>query len=279
MLEQCRLSCAEAASLFVKQSVVDKLLNRSVNEKIANYCHLQCLKDLGIKNCKMNGRWGFKMIFGVTEIFSSSFAFISFIFTYILVNYTIMPKLHKSKLALLIKLQYYICNIAFLSSTIFHMRETTFTRYADYFSAILSIVIGFLCALGRLIQIVKPNYLSKYTKYSLIIAIIFYCLHVYKMILISWDYVYNKIICGILFAASCIIDYINYQYVKNSHYSHNILLYIGALFVAGIAEVSDISPVMYLFDSHALWHLGMAVSGLFYFKFISGFITEFSKND
>lgn len=276
-MDVCESSCRDAASIFVKQTFFDILLRRTIEEKIDNYCHIDCIRRLRIQNFKKNGRWGFIMIFGFTEICSSFLAFANSMFTIYYFNKIIFPKIHRTPLRKLIHMQYYICNIAFISSTLFHMRETTFTRYADYLSAYLSIVVGLICGLGRVIHCVAPYMLDKYIHYSTLIGFLSFAIHLYRMVFIKWDYVYNKFICGFMFACSCLCDLGLYFYVREMESSKHILYYIAGLFVAGIAEVSDISPVLFLFDSHAFWHLCMTISSIFYYYFISGHIDFFSK--
>ncbi|KAI5177930.1 post-GPI attachment to proteins factor 3, partial [Pancytospora epiphaga] len=267
----------DSAAVFVKQTFIDILLRRTVEEKISNYCHINCIRDLGNTNFKKNGRWGFIMIMGFTEIFSSLFALLNAIFASYCFRRHISPNLHKTTLRKLITAQYYICNIAFLSSALFHMRETALTRYADYFSAFLSIVIGLAFSVGRLVHHSAPHHLDKYTKYSMFTGFLFFIVHLYKMLFIEWDYAYNKYACGIMFACLCFCDLFLYFNIRDMRNSHNILFYIGALLVAGAAEMSDIAPYMLLFDSHAFWHLFMLVSSYFYYSFVIDHIEHFAE--
>lgn len=276
-MDACEGSCRSAASAFVKQTFIDILLRRTVDEKIDNYCHIDCIRRLQARNFKKNGRWGFVMVFGFTEICSSLLALANAVISICYFNRAIIPRLHKTPLRRLILMQYYICNIAFISSTVFHMRETTLTRYADYLSAYLSIVVGLICGLGRIIHYAAPDMLDRYVRYSTLVGALSFAIHLYRMVFIKWDYVYNKFVCGFMFACSCFCDLVLYFYIREMKDSENILYYIFGLVVAGLAEMSDISPVMFLFDSHALWHLCMAVSSIFYYHFISVHIDFFPK--
>lgn len=275
MIDECERQCATEAILTVKHSIIDILMRRPLREKIENHCHVKCIKKLGISNFKKNGRWGFRMVYGCTEICSSLFALLNSVYTIFYYNKYIKPKILHSRLRKLIEMQFYICNAAFLSSTLFHMRDTVFTRHADYLTAYMSIIIGFICALGRLIDYRAPAIIDKYIRYSLLVGALVFALHTYKMVFIKWDYVYNKCVCGSLFALMCICDLIVYHDLRHMKSSKHILNYIAALFVAGVSEVSDRSPIWYLFDTHAMWHLFMCVSSIFYYCFVSGHIDHF----
>lgn len=258
--------------VFVKQTFMDLLLGRSLQEKIDNYCHVECISTLGCRNFKKNGRWGFRHMFGCSELFSSLFAFLSFIMSVIFVNKLIKPKMRNMPLRPLILAQYYICNIAFISSTLFHMRETFLTRYADYLSAYLSIMIGFICSLGRAVHRMYPAHLYKFTRISLVLGTLSFAFHLYKMVFIRWDYFYNKIVCGSMFAICCLTDLGLWWREKDQPYLKNAVKYVAGLLLAGVIEICDLSPAFFLFDSHAMWHLLMATSSVFYYRYLAGYL-------
>ena len=277
-MEECRARCREAASLFLKHTFMDMILGRSLEEKIENHCHVECVMLLGCKNFKRNGRWGFKMMFGISELFSSLFACLSLVSSIYCVNKHVFPQVKRAPHRTLLYAQYYICNFAFLSSMVFHMRETTLTRYADYFSAYLNIMIGFICALSRIVYRSYPKHITKYVRLSFALGAASFAFHAYKMAFVKWDYVYNKILCGFMFAMACLTDICLYFMERNKSYSQNILYYVAGLFLAGAIEVCDIPPFFYLFDSHATRHLLMTISSLFYYKFLAGHYSSFHRD-
>ncbi|KAI4290986.1 post-GPI attachment to proteins factor 3 [Pancytospora philotis] len=275
MAMACEQQCREESILLIKQTLMDIITRRPLSEKLDNYCHVNCIKRLGLDNFKRNGRWGFTMVYGFTEIFSSTLALLNGLYTIFFYRKYLKPKMHKSVHKPLLEMQYCICMVAFLSSTLFHMRETNLTRYADYLSAYMSIIIGFICAFGRLIHCKAPALYPKYARYSPAVGLLVFALHTYKMVFIEWDYVYNKVVCGLIFGLMCLCDILVWAELRLMKSSRHIVSYIGSLFIAGLAEVSDIAPAWFLFDSHAMWHLCMFFSSVYYYLFISGYIDHF----
>lgn len=268
-MEPCENRCRESALHSVKINFMDRLVGRTIDEKLDNYCHIDCLKLLRIRNIKRKGRWGFVPVFGMAEVFSSTIALASlFINTY---HYrrSIRHKLSRSPMRCLYSLQHLICNAAFMSSCLFHARETPFTRYADYFTAFASIMLGFLVPMNRLVLLYYPKSFRKFSKITLRIGVSYFVFHVLKMACHEFDYTYNKISCALMFFVSCICNFIMFLNYRREPHAKNIVYSVGCLLVAGGVEILDISPLFYLFDSHALWHLLMAVATPYYIEFIS----------
>lgn len=268
-MQSCELSCKELVQKTVKVNFLDKVLGRTLEEKVTNICHLGCLKRLNIKNIKKNGRWGFKPVLGMTEMFSSMLALFSLYLMVSGYNRKLKTKLHKSQMEVWYYIQYYVANAAFVSSFMFHARETWFTRYADYFTAFASILAGLLVALNRLVLLKKPSIFKQFSLITGKIAICYFVFHVYKMSAHEFDYVYNKIACGTMFFTYCFCFFLIFLDYKEHAHSKQIVYSIICLLAAGGVEVLDIAPVLYLFDSHALWHLLMAISAPFYIEFLS----------
>lgn len=278
-MEICENECKSIYTESIKINFIDKLLGRSLIDKMENHCHVDCIRKLKIKNIKRRGRWAFIQILGFTEIFSSLIALISCFVNIYFFNKYISPKLKRSPIRHLYLIQHHICNAAFISSFLFHARETTFTRGADYFTAFASILMGLLVPLNRIVLLTAPSSSKKFSILSIRFALFYFIFHTSKMTYGEFDYVYNKITCGTIFLLSLIFNLIIfYQYRKMAH-AKMILYSIGSLILAGGIEVMDISPIFLLFDSHAMWHLLMLVATPFYMLFIANDIDLQSKTD
>jgi len=271
-LESCNNLCQHVHGKKLKLTFMDKLIGRTIDEKVGIHCHIHCIDALNAPNYKRNGRWGFVLLMGFTEFFSSLFAFISFIFNFVLFRRKILPKLHRSKIRFPLLLQHYISNTALLSSTLFHMRETPFTKYSDYFSAFMSIQIGLINSLGRLVMCTNPGNIHRIVKVSLVVNSIHFFVHLYIMLFIEFHKKYNKITCGTILGLQILFDFCVFLLKPNHCYSKHILYYIGTVFAAGFAELQDLPPVLYVFDSHAMWHLIMIMIVFPYINFISEFL-------
>jgi len=268
-MEICESGCKQLNSSTVKINFIDRLFGRSIHEKMSNHCHVSCIKNLKIPNVKRNGRWGFIQILGFTEIFSSLIALMSCFMNIYCFRKMILPKLKKSPMGHMYLIQHHICNAAFISSFLFHARETTLTRNADYFSAVASILIGLLVPINRLVLFHYPSSFKEFNTLSLRCSLFYFVFHIAKMTSGEFDYSYNKISCATIFCLSLIFNLMVILNYRNTKHSRQMLYSIGCLLLAGGIEILDISPIFYLFDSHAMWHLLMAVAAPFYFKFIT----------
>lgn len=269
-MQNCEKPCYSDSSQAVKVNFIDRLVGRNYDEKVMNFCHIKCLKQNKIRNEKRNGRWGFIPVLGITEVFSSLFALISFFLLVWNFKSKVSQKLHRSPMKKQYLMHYYIGCAAFISSFMFHFRETRFTRNADYFSAFASILMGLLISINRLVLFASPKKFKKFSDTTVKLGIFYFIFHVYKMHFFEFDYLYNKIACGLMFFISSICNFITFlQYRKEPH-AKNIVYAVCCLLLAGGVEILDISPILYLFDSHALWHLLMAISTPLYFSFVSG---------
>jgi hypothetical protein len=216
----------------------------------------------------------------MTEFFSSIFALFSFLILIYKFYSKVNFKLNKTPLKKLYTIQFYTGCAAFISSFLFHFRETTFTRNSDYFSAFASILIGLLVAINRLVLLKKPKILIKFQKTTLKIGLFYFIFHIYKMGFFKFDYFYNKIACGLMFFTSCLCNFATFLSYRSHPHARNIVYSISCLLMAGGVEILDVSPFFYLFDSHALWHLFMLISTPLYFEFVAGDIDMHSlKNE
>ncbi|KAM0671396.1 putative Per1-like membrane protein [Ordospora colligata] len=269
-MKSCFSRCIEESKTLIKIQSIDRIFRRTSDHKLGSICHLTCLKATGSGNIKRNGRWGFQPVLGMTEFFSVLFSFANLVTNIVCFNKVLKKHLRMSRFGRLYYIQYYICNLAFISSTLFHIHENTLTRNCDYFFAFLTILFGFYMALVRAISIASPAFEISTRRPLQIAFTSFYSYHVYRMSNIEFDYVYNKISCIIIIGltlASHMAIFTKYR--KHAHAKH-ILLFTFFFFLAGAIEIQDIPPYAYLIDSHAIWHLVSCVSTPFYVLFWSG---------
>lgn len=266
--EICAKKCSEMGEDVIKTNFLDTLLQRSKGHKIGFFCHFACLKTLNLKNAKRNGRWGFQPLLGMNEFFSSIFSLATLFVNIYSFNKHIRPKLKGDHISNLYLIQYYITNIAFISSFLFHMHENTLTRHLDYFFAFLVLVYALFISLVRILRIfftVGPVILFQIQS----LFTIFYSYHVYRMLSIEFDYAYNKVICIFIVSGIFINHLIIYLRYRHQPHAKNILFFTALFFIAGFIEIQDIPPYAYLVDSHAMWHLISCLSTPFYSSFWS----------
>ena len=163
----------------------------------------------------------------MTEFFSSSFALISFILLIWKYYSKVSFKLNKTPMRRLYLIQFYTGCAAFISSFLFHFRETNFTRNADYFSAFASILIGLIVAVNRLILLEKSTIFKNFSKISLKIGIFYFIFHIYKMAFFEFDYFYNKIACGLMFFITCLCHFTTFLSYRAHPHSMKIIYSIS----------------------------------------------------
>lgn len=253
---------------FIRINLIDVLLQRTLENKVSFFCHFACLKTLKLNNVKNKGRWGFRPLLGANEFFSSLFSLINLLVNVISYKTHLQPRLTNDHISYIYIGQYYITNLAFISSFLFHIHENTLTRYCDYFFAFLVLKYALFTSLVRVIRIFTNVTSAKLTKIGSIF-ILYYSYHVYRMLNIEFDYVYNKLACTIVITFIFINHFIIYFKYRNLPHSKNILFFTFLFFLAGSIEIQDIPPYAYLVDSHAMWHLISCLSTPFYSIFWS----------
>jgi post-GPI attachment to proteins factor 3 len=266
----CSDACYELARSSIRRDIIDFLFARTKEEKVRSLCHLLCLKINNAGNIKRNGRWGFQPVLGMTEFFSSLFSFLNLVTNILCFHRILKSHLKVTRFGRLFYIQYYICNMAFISSTLFHIHETPVTRNLDYFFAFLVILFGFYMALHRILMIGFPRYENYFLRPMQTGFALFYLYHIYRMSTISFDYVYNKVSCIVIISLTFTSHLITFFKYREMPHTKNILFFTLFFFLAGAIEVQDIPPYAYLLDSHALWHLVSCASTPFYLLFWSG---------
>ena len=206
---------------------------------------------------KYYGKWPFRRILGMQEIFSVLFS---------LTNMGVhMHSLHRlvrawriDKVANYMSRTYWMLWMMYASSAInswfwsavFHSRDTNLTERLDYISADLTVFIGLyvstVCTLGKikslnLILCAVP-----------VLAMLFMLCH--HMLFVKFDYGFNVMVCIVAGVVQQLLWCAWALY--NRHPGRKYLLTFVLLINAALAlEVFDFPPVGELLDAHALWHL------------------------
>jgi hypothetical protein len=219
------------------------------------------------------GKWPFIRIFGIQEFISVFASLIHF-----LINGYMLKRVRKeisndSQLKTLWIGFAYMNFITWFWSTVFHTRDFPFTEKMDYY-----------CAFGLVLYQVNAFFIRFFTynnkikkkKKVLNYLVTFFCLtffiyHVYYLHFIHFDYGYNmkvNIIFG-LFNSLCWLTSSTYEYFyKNLKYSwRNILSIIIIMLSTVVFEVYDFTPIFWIADGHALWHLTTTLVPLFWYQY------------
>ncbi|KAK6090051.1 hypothetical protein P3W45_000939 [Vairimorpha bombi] len=262
---KCTEKCTTDLQKIITTTILDLIFHRSKTDKVANMCHYVCLRELNLKNIKRNGRWGFCPILGMTEFFSVVFSFTNLILNIYSFKIFLRPNLKNLRLRNLFILQCYIQNMAFISSTLFHIHENSFTRNMDYFFAVLVLLYAFYMSIIRTLIIYRAEHKTRY--FLRTVFVLYYIYHISRMSVKEFDYVFNKISCVFIITFTFIFHFFIYAHYRSYRYVRNLVFFTCIFFIAGYIEVQDLPPYSYLMDSHAAWHLFGCLSTPFYMKF------------
>lgn len=253
----------------VRLTFIDKLVRRTKQRKLAEFFHYKYCLSNGINNIKLNGRYPFLPLYGTTEFFSAFFSFGNFLSSILSYMHFISPIETRCLVLTLNKIGMYINLLTWASSTAFHINDTTVTRNLDYFSSFLNILFFFYIVHTRLFLLFfgakKAGLLSRIL--GLFVSML-YIVHVYYMFFIDFNFSLNKSLCGALFVAGVLgCLYLAYMYSKHKHSLYLTIFALGFMF-SGWIETLDIPPMLYLVDSHALFHLLTIFFIPFYYAFL-----------
>ncbi|EJW03292.1 hypothetical protein EDEG_02358 [Edhazardia aedis USNM 41457] len=261
--------CLESDQVNLK--FADKIILRSLKDKLKYHCHYKCSKLHNINHVKIDGRYPFKEIFYATEFFASAFSFLNLIVHVIFYNLYLKNNLKKSPIGHLFRIQQYIVCVGWLSSTLFHINDIITTRYMDYFTAFLWLLYGNYVSIYRLLLPFQDKYtiLTKVLKSVVsIVCVFYYACHLYYMIFVEFNYKYAKIAGAILFSIWIVLNFLIYLLLKNKWFAKYILFYSVMVVCGALIEIVDYPPYKYLIDSHAFWHLITALSAPLYYVFV-----------
>lgn len=272
-------------------------------------CDYQCQRIItserkanGEEVYQFHGKWPFLRVFGIQELASAVFSIANF-FPH-LNGFRLASKAlrdaPKEKIPAIkrsirnVQFVALVTMLAWVFSTIYHIRDFLITERLDYYFAGLTVLSGFYGIGYRYYRLYLPTRKVQLLFFTSMCALA-YAGHVYRLV-DDWLYTYNmraNIVVGVLqnviWALTCYSLYSKYyeldskgvpydsrqhlEYTKDtrlilhSFYSRSAKLYslyplaICSIVLLGILlEVFDFPPIIYdLVDAHSLWHLVTAV--------------------
>ena len=221
------------------------------------------------------GKWPFIRFFGIQEPISVLASLIHF-----LINIYMLKRIKKeisneSKLKSLWIGFAYMNLITWFWSTVFHTRDFPFTEKMDYYCAfglVLYQVNAFFIRYFQYNQTIKSRQQKRLMIYVIsALCSTFFIYHVYYLHFIHFDYGYNmkvNIFFG-LFNSICWLSSSIHEYIyKSMKYSWRNILSISIIIVSTtLFEVYDFTPIFWIADGHALWHLTTTLVPIFWYQF------------
>ncbi|CAH8848307.1 unnamed protein product [Trichobilharzia szidati] len=279
--KNCLNEMCESSLLSNKQNYWDEYFNSSQSVVFEHTilwdckseCKYRCMWSTvsaferdGLPVPQFNGKWPFVRLWGIQEPASAVFSFVNLIFICFMFYrfYKFVPfnaPMYKTWVV-----QTLFSVNAWIWSIVFHTRDTSFTEKMDYFSALAFVVASVMAVHQR---IFNPNRLVTVLFSSVLLA--FFANHVNYMTYVNFDYGYNmtvNISFGVincfswLFFSMYICDY------KKQPYVIYCWLSVTSLSLFMLLELWDFVPIVWTFDSHALWHASSVFVIIPWYKFI-----------
>lgn len=215
-------------------------------------------QEWGGQRTKYYGKWPFLRVLGMQELLSVLFSLAN-----MAVHIHNVHKLWQARQVDLVRsnalkqqywnfwILYALCAIsAWLSSAVFHSRDTHLTERFDYLSADLSIFIGLyvslVCTAGA--STVRKQLLLAV---PVLAALGMLCHH---MLLVKFDYGLNVSVCLAIGVLQQLL-WCSWALYRKHPGRHQVLVFVVLINAALSLEVFDFPPVGKLLDAHALWHL------------------------
>lgn len=242
-------------------------------------CDYQCQQYVtniriaeGEEILQFHGKWPFKRILLTQEFASSLFSILNFIPHYL--NFKkLLPKYqrtqgNKKTLYFNVLIVSIITMIAWICSTVFHIRDSIITERLDYFFAGATVLSG-LHAL--VIRVFRFDLNQEKRIWTSRVCILLYLYHFIRLNY-DWSYTYNmqaNITIAILQYALFIV--LAYQHYKKTPSRKSLyitpLALIGSVVFGMSFEVFDFINLNYQIDAHAIWHLTTIIPGFWLYQF------------
>lgn len=246
-------------------------------------CDYQCqqiVTILRIENgeeiYQFHGKWPFKRLFGIQELYSTLFSIANFVPHYrgFKILRSELKKLsHYDKSGILLDKYVYVSiagMLAWTASSIFHLRDLIVTEKLDYFFAGATVLSGFHAIFIRIFRLDKHDNLRHLFCGTVILIFLMHILRLY----LDWSYTYNmrfNVAFGVLqYLLLLTLSYRNYVHLKSQPKSRSspyasqaqmtwqlctvpLLLVVGTS-LAMSCELFDFFSYTWQIDSHAIWH-------------------------
>ncbi|CAM9427530.1 unnamed protein product [Ectocarpus sp. 4 AP-2014] len=203
------------------------------------------------------GKWPFRRVWGIQELFSSLFSAgngLPHLYHLLLSPGQYNPPGNYMRFWLTV--YPWVGMNTWLWSAVFHARDVPWTEAADYFFALSNIFFVVWVAFVRLAGPPKnrSHRLRKLVPTVGVSMTVYYLLHISYMSFFTFDYGYNMTVALLAGVAHTAL-WLRYQYlIRDRPYARRGAVVIILLNAAILLEVNDFPPLFRLLDAHAIWH-------------------------
>ncbi|GLV34388.1 Post-GPI attachment to proteins 3 [Carabus blaptoides fortunei] len=281
--EKCLLlNCTEDGLNFLNEYIPQPAYLKALLWHCEDECKYECMwkttEAFDRRNWRtpqFHGKWPFIRVYGVQEPASVLFSLLN-----MYAHYTMFKRFKKSVRS---DAPYYwlwlsfsaVCINAWIWSTIFHARDLPFTEFMDYTCAFSIILMSCYCMSIRLLPVTRF--------YKLVITasfLAFFVNHVAYLSYGGFDYGYNMKV-NIIFATINVIFWFAWSMWnrRRQPYLWKCAAFFSLTAFSTILEIFDFPPILWTFDSHALWHLSTAIICPLLYSFIIDDCTHLRKQE
>lgn len=261
-------------------------------------CDYQCQriitedrKEKGDEVVQFHGKWPFVRAFGMQELFSTLFSIGNFFPHYwgcklMWSHYKKETSIHGNKEAANLYWAYMIvglvASLAWVFSTLFHLRDTWTRELLDYYFAGMTVISGFYAIVTRVFKLYLTRNNGKRFLFGMVVLLM-YAAHITRLI-IDWSYTYNmraNVFIGVIEDALWFTHAItSFQSrrtsrgfvsdLKDPSINWTLIPIILVLSVTfGMTfELFDFPPMMDLLDAHAIWHFCTIWPALYWYPYM-----------
>ena len=272
-LQHCtRQTCSQPAAKaewMSAQSLVETVVGVSCPQDCSYHCMWQTVEEMEARHGQIpqfHGKWPFVRVWGLQEPASVLFSVLNLLTNlWMLVWFRGTVPSNSPMYGAWVFYSLTAIN-AWVWSTVFHTRDTDITEMLDYFSAFSTVLASLLVCCLRM---VGTDNIKAVIITALCVA--FFSNHVYNMAFVSFDYGYNMkvnvgvgVLNGLAWLAWAYTHYQDGPHVKRG------VLTILCLSLGVLLELLDFPPLLWVLDSHALWHLTTVPLPLLWYRFAAG---------
>jgi hypothetical protein len=257
------------------QSLILKILGWDCKEECKYECMWQTVSYMTEVEKRpvpqFHGKWPFIRFYGIQEPISALASLLNLFAHVYMINKMIYATSYRSPLKKLWYMFGLISINTWIWSAIFHTRDFDFTEKMDYFCAFSLVLFQFNCFFVRTLTLRKSIF-SKLLLYLIcFLSILYFLYHVYYLSFINFDYGFNmnvNIFFGAMNSICWIFWSIYYYFYLNKKYVWRCALSVFLVDILMSLEIFEFSPLFWLLDSHALWHLSTTCIPFFWYQFI-----------
>lgn len=212
---------------------------------------------------KYYGKWPFQRVLGMQEPASVLFSLLNLV-AHIHCLWLYVNVVQRRYIYFWIWLKYGAsCCVAWMSSSLFHTRDTKLTELIDYGAASFTIFLGLCCTSIRTLSITKPNLFAVFHAASLLS----WLCHYSYMVWVKFDYSYNMIVCMTAGTLQSLL-WIFWYFRSQSAGRNTLIMFVFLVNVCMLFELLDFPPVAGIFDSHAIWHASTVPLTYLWYSFL-----------